>query len=75
MSWEYQKYTNDERVKMEQEFRHLISIIPVWRQLELSCLEKEFAERKLFAVQANFQEHWSEKNPTIPTPKKASKDA
>jgi hypothetical protein len=58
MSWEYDKYTNNEKTLMEQEFRHLISIIPVWRQKELSAMEKESAERNITALQINFVEHW-----------------
>ncbi len=43
---------------MEQEFCHLISIIPVWRQKELFAMEKESAERNMTALQINFAEHW-----------------
>jgi hypothetical protein len=75
MSWEYGKYTHHEKAKMEQEFRHLISIIPVWRQKELFAMEKESAERNMNALRVNFDEHWSEKNPAIPTPKKVNYDA
>ena len=58
MSWEYDKYTNNEKTLMEQEFCHLISIIPVWRQKELFAMEKESAERNITALQINFVEHW-----------------
>ena len=58
MSWEYDKYTNNEKTLMEQEFCHLISIIPVWRQKELFAMEKESAERNIAALQINFVEHW-----------------
>ena len=58
MSWEYDKYTHNEKTLMEQEFRHLISIIPVWRQKELFAMEKESAERNMTALQVNFTEHW-----------------
>jgi len=75
MSWEYGKYTNGEKIKMEQEFRHLLSIIPVWRQLELISMEKESAEKKVAQTAKMFEEHWSEKNPAIPTPKKVNYDA
>lgn len=61
MSWEYQKYTNGEKIKMEQEFRHLLSIIPVWRQAELISMEKESALGALMIHQANFEEHWTVK--------------
>ncbi len=58
MSWEYDKYTHNEKALMEQEFCHLISIIPVWRQKELFAMEKESAERNIAALQINFVEHW-----------------
>ena len=58
MSWEYDKYTNNEKTLMEQEFCHLISIIPAWRQKELFAMEKESAERNIAALQINFVEHW-----------------
>lgn len=58
MSWEYDKYTHHEKAKMEQEFRHLISVIPVWRQKELFAMEKESAERNIAGLQINFVEHW-----------------
>jgi hypothetical protein len=58
MSWEYDKYKHHEKAKMEQEFRHLVSIIPVWRQKELFAMEKESAERNIAALQINFVEHW-----------------
>jgi hypothetical protein len=61
MSWEYQKYTNGEKIKMEQEFRHLLSIIPVWRQVELISMEKESAERKVAQTLKMFEDHWTAK--------------
>jgi len=61
MSWEYGKYTNGEKIKMEQEFRHLLSIIPVWRQVELISMEKESAERKVAQTVKMFEDHWTVK--------------
>jgi hypothetical protein len=75
MSYSYQKWTEDQKVKMEREFRHLLSIIPVWRQKELFVMEMDEAKGALMIHEANFEEHWSEKNPAIPTPKRANKDA
>ena len=75
MSWEYTKYTQDEKIKMEREFRRLLSIIPVWKQKELFVMEMDEAKRALMIHESNFEAHWSEKNPAIPTPKRANKDA
>lgn len=61
MSWEYQKYTNGEKTKMEREFCHLLSIIPVWRQVELISMEKESAERKVAQTLKMFEDHWTAK--------------
>ena len=59
MSYAYGKYTMHERSVMEEEFRRLISIIPVWRQLELFSMEKDEAEGDLQIHQTNFSEHWN----------------
>lgn len=61
MSYAYEKYTMHERAIMEAEFRRLVSIIPVWRQLELFSMEKDEAEGNLQIHQTNFAEHWNMK--------------
>lgn len=75
MSYSYQKWTEEQKVKMEREFRHLVSIIPVWRQKELFQIEMDEAKGALMIHESNFEDHWSGKKPGIPTPKKAEKNA
>lgn len=75
MSYSYQKRTEDQKIKMEREFRHLLSIIPVWRQKELFVMEMDEAIDALMIHKTNFEEHWSEESPTISAPKKASNNA
>lgn len=75
MTWNYEKYTMLERAEMEQEFRRLISIIPVFRQRELFEMEKHEAEIALLITKTDFDQHWAETSFPIPTPKKEENNA
>jgi len=75
MNHPYHKWTEEQKIRMEAEFRDLISIIPVWRQKELFQMEMDEAKSALMIHETNFENHWNGKNPGIPTPKKAEKNA